>query len=314
MFSGASTTGHMRAAGVGARVGVGPALGLDGESLVLFTCPAGARSVGLEIGTPPAAIQEWGSMADLWTKKYFDTIYLRRWNLGPPGPPEYEHVDFIARQLPAVHADTLLDVGCGQGRYSLAFAKRGFHVTGLDSSASLLKEARRLALRVGCRIDWILGDMRALPLLPRYRLAILFDSLGFFDTEEEDNAVFHEMARVIRPDGWLVFVVVNGQRILNAFEPQDQQEADGRSIVVQRAFDPVRRIISEVVTIRDGHATYSAERRQRLYGVSELTEAAARGGRIVHSLFGGLTGQPFDQATSAKVVMFCRNRTTAHFD
>ena len=98
-----------------------------------------------------------------WTRSYFDTVYLHRWTLGLPGPEERGQVEFLLGRLSAGPGDRLLDVGCGQGRYSLSFAQRALRVTGLDDSPSLLREARRLTESAGAEVRWVRGDMRALP-------------------------------------------------------------------------------------------------------------------------------------------------------
>ena len=244
-------------------------------------------------------------MTDLWTKRYFDTMYLRRWALGPPGEAEYRHVDFLLSQLTAVPWDTLLDVGCGQGRYSLSFADRRMRVTGLDASPRLLHEARGLALLSGTDVSWVRGDMRALPFTRGFGAAILFDSFGFFDSEEEDEAVIREMARVIVPEGRVVLAVANGPRILSAFEPHGREERDGRIVAVQRELDTSTCVVREFITVEEDGAQYSAERRQRLYSSTELADIAERAGLTVHSLRGDLAGGPFDEATSVKIVMIC---------
>ena len=54
----------------------------------------------------------------------------------------------IERRVEALKAagahpgDRLIDVGCGTGHYSIAFAKEGFEVTGIDFSAPMLERAR----------------------------------------------------------------------------------------------------------------------------------------------------------------------------
>jgi ubiquinone/menaquinone biosynthesis C-methylase UbiE len=244
-------------------------------------------------------------MTDLWTKRYFDTMYLRRWALGPPGEAEYRHVDFLLGRISAVPGDTLLDVGCGQGRYSLSFADRGMRVTGLDASPRLLREARGLAHLSGTELRWVLGDMRSLPFTCGFKVAILFDSFGFFDTEADNEAVIHEMARVVVPGGHVVLAVVNGPRILNAFEPHGHEERDGRSVAVQRELDTSTRVVREMITVEEDGAQYSAERRQRLYSSTELADTTVRAGLTVQSMHGDLAGGPFDEATSVKIVMIC---------
>jgi ubiquinone/menaquinone biosynthesis C-methylase UbiE len=58
------------------------------------------------------------------------------------------------------HGGSVLDLCCGPGRHSLQFARRGFHVTGVDRSPFLLEIARRRASDTGLAIEWVEGDMR----------------------------------------------------------------------------------------------------------------------------------------------------------
>jgi tellurite methyltransferase len=53
----------------------------------------------------------------------------------------------------------LLDLGCGEGRNAVHFAKHGFDVTGLDISAAGLEKARRLAEETGVAISTIHGSI-----------------------------------------------------------------------------------------------------------------------------------------------------------
>lgn len=244
-------------------------------------------------------------MAVAWTRRYFDTMYLRRWVLGPPGETEYRQVDFLLGRLAVVPGEALLDVGCGQGRYSVAFAARGIRVTGLDASPRLLREATALAGLSGTELSWTLGDMRALPFACGFRVAVLFDSFGFFETEAENEAVVHEMARVVVPEGHVVLAVVNGPPILSAFEPHGREEREGRTVVVERTLDLSTHVVREVITVEEDGRPYSAERRQRLYCSAELADVASRADLTVQSVHGDLAGGPFEEAASKKIVMIC---------
>ena len=57
----------------------------------------------------------------------------------------------------------LLDLGCSWGRWSLAAAKRGFNVVGLDPSLGALMAARRAAQALGLQSRYVCGDARFLP-------------------------------------------------------------------------------------------------------------------------------------------------------
>lgn len=55
----------------------------------------------------------------------------------------------------------VLDVGCGSGRLSVALARAGAEVTGLDTSAERLSEAGRRATEAGLPLTLVEADMEA---------------------------------------------------------------------------------------------------------------------------------------------------------
>jgi SAM-dependent methyltransferase len=103
--------------------------------------------------------------------------------LGFPDETVFRHVDFIIGEFGASEGSSLIDAGCGQGRYSLAFAARGFHVTGLDASEILLNQARVLESDMAARVRWVLGDMRRPPATDTYQYGVLLDAFGFFEPD-----------------------------------------------------------------------------------------------------------------------------------
>jgi len=124
--------------------------------------------------------------------------------------PVAERVDFIVAQvrqrLSAVEI-LLLDAGCGTGTYSLAIAKRGFRVTGIDSSQDMLVEAGRKGSVAGVPVNFLVGNILRLPenlvvdaILCRGVLNDLIDTAS-------RHAVFSSFAAVIRKGGVLVLDV-----------------------------------------------------------------------------------------------------------
>src|SRR5207249_11212331 len=69
---------------------------------------------------------------------YYDLIYHALVN--------YEgDVDFLEEVFRryTVKPGTILDLGCGTGNHSVPLARRGYRVTGIDRSASMIAQAKR---------------------------------------------------------------------------------------------------------------------------------------------------------------------------
>jgi demethylmenaquinone methyltransferase/2-methoxy-6-polyprenyl-1,4-benzoquinol methylase len=93
--------------------------------------------------------------------------------------------------------DRVLDAACGTGDLAIIAAKVGANVTGLDFSEAMLERARRKATE----IDWIRGDLLALPFDDES-----FDAatVGFGVRNVADlPGALEELRRVLRPGGRL---------------------------------------------------------------------------------------------------------------
>lgn len=95
---------------------------------------------------------------------------------------------------------TILDVGCGHGRpIGAELLRRGFQVTGLDSSPTLIEHAR--LLNGG---EWIAGDMRQLELDRRFHAVLAWYSL-FHLAPDDQRAVLPRLIAHLGRDGRIVF-------------------------------------------------------------------------------------------------------------
>ena len=79
----------------------------------------------------------------------------------------------IARTLPRSHR-TLVDLGSGEGRDSIYFARRGFRVLGVDISSVGVRKSEQRAARLGVKARFRIGDMRTYRL--SQRVDVVFSS------------------------------------------------------------------------------------------------------------------------------------------
>ena len=149
----------------------------------------------------------------LWAKNY------------PPHPHNPLMVldeQTVLALLPDVSGLTVLDAGCGSGRYLQALKTRGAFVVGMDLSAAMLTRARELTGRV------TRGDLRALPF-DDGTIDVVVCALALGDIAELDDAL-REIARVTRAGGCVIYSVVHpaGEAAgwLRTFE------SDGRTVAV----------------------------------------------------------------------------------
>jgi len=82
-------------------------------------------------------------------------------------------VDFIEKEISFNKEARILDIGCGTGRHSLELSKRGYDVTGIDLSPSMVKKAKELARKKNLKIDFQVRDARDFDFKGAFDLAIM---------------------------------------------------------------------------------------------------------------------------------------------
>jgi SAM-dependent methyltransferase/ADP-ribose pyrophosphatase YjhB (NUDIX family) len=125
---------------------------------------------------------------------------------GPRLPTEND-----LRLLGDVAGKRILEIGCGGGQCSIAFAKQGAVATGIDQSAVQLQHARGLATAEGVRVEFIEGDITTLPQIKTASQDAVFSAYAL-DYVEDAATCFAEVARVLKPGGLFVFSVCHPVR------------------------------------------------------------------------------------------------------
>jgi SAM-dependent methyltransferase len=101
----------------------------------------------------------------------------------------------------------VLELGCGGAQWSVALARRGARMTGLDLSAEQLRFARSLVEREGALVTLVEGSAEELPF-PDASFDVVFCDHGAM-TFADPRRTVPEAARVLRPGGRFVFNIAS---------------------------------------------------------------------------------------------------------
>ena len=101
-----------------------------------------------------------------------------------------------------VEGKRVLDLGCGGGNNSIALAKQGAIVTGVDISKEQIKHAKANAEREGVTIEFCVSSMEDL-ILPEdaYDIVISMAALGYI---EDIESIFQKIAFFLKDRGIFV--------------------------------------------------------------------------------------------------------------
>jgi 2-polyprenyl-3-methyl-5-hydroxy-6-metoxy-1,4-benzoquinol methylase len=238
----------------------------------------------------------------VWTRRYFDELFAKRYSLLYPS----EHATRVAQALESLLAlrpeSRVLDVGCGNGRYSLALAADGFAVTGIDTSRVLLSRARRLAARHGLDVTWQLADMRQLDFHGTFDACIVISSLGFFESDAENEAAMARIVESLRPGGRVFVRLLNGVYAAGHFRPADTEQIGHHTISCSRQLKARPAAIVETIEVSGPKGCRAYDRYQRLFATWDVEQLLSRAGAAVTAFYGDYDRTPFDHEESPDLI------------
>lgn len=223
----------------------------------------------------------------------------------------YKHRDFqgaakevhqMMEWLELSPAAMVLDLCCGMGRHSLALAEVGYKVTGVDLSEVLLKEA--IKQDEVHAITFLSGDMRELPVSGPFDAVVnLFTSFGYFQVDEDNGKVFHEINRVLRPGGRFIIDFLNPSYVSQHLVPESERR-DEEVTIQERRFIEDGFVKKEITLIDES----SGERRHyeeivRLYELADFHSMIEQAGLHMDRVYGGYDGSLYDEFTSSRMIM-----------
>jgi cyclopropane fatty-acyl-phospholipid synthase-like methyltransferase len=202
-----------------------------------------------------------------WYREWFNQDYLHLYAHRSAEEAE-AHLEKILSHLQLPEGATILDLGCGAGRYSIPLARRGYQVTGLDLSPTLLAEARKS----DAPITWIEQDMRDLSGLGPFDLVLsLFTSFGYFN-HKENQRVLEQVYDVLKADGRFVLDYLRPEEVKRKLIPHRQQMVEGEQVDIECSIEDDR----VIKRIKFPDRMY--EESVALYTLEELTSQLAIAG------------------------------------
>lgn len=225
--------------------------------------------------------------------------------------PEKDLASGVAEAKAAVAALALgkgarvLDLGCGNGRHSLALAAAGYDVVGVDASSELLRAAAEARDAAGLNCELLLADMRDLPLetlAPCQAVVSLFTSFGLF-SDADNERVAKGMAACLVPGGRLLLDLNNRTTLEAAHGTRTWSEREGGYLLDEFSYDAdAHRFFGTRILITEGR-----ERRypfdHRAYSEPEIRALLRRAGLRVLAVHGSLERTPFNARSPRMVVV-----------
>jgi len=194
---------------------------------------------------------------------------------------------------------SFLDLCCGPGRHSLALARQGFRVTGVDIQAAYLESARKQAQAEALAAEFVQADMRRFCRPDAFDAAInIQTSFGYFEDQAENRQVLVNLQQSLRQGGALLLEMVGKEILARDFHRH------GEVILLEE------RTVSKNWTWYERQGIMlNGEQRQdyrfahSIYSAAELEALLTESGFRSVAIYGDLAGGPYDHAARRLVAV-----------
>jgi SAM-dependent methyltransferase len=116
-------------------------------------------------------------------------------------------------RLPTGGGESLLDIGCGWGRWSVAASRKGYRPVGIDPSLGAVLAARRVSDQLGTHGIFVVADARHLPFRADFFDIVFSYSVLQHFSKDNVNIALREVARVLKQGGTSLIQMANAAGI-----------------------------------------------------------------------------------------------------
>lgn len=246
-------------------------------------------------------------IADIYQDgKHYDQLFLT------------DHEDFsFWISLAEKFGKSILELACGTGRITIALAKAGFKVTGIDYAEGMLTEAREKSTQAGVAVEWVKGDMRDFNLKKKFSLIFLAaNALCHLLTLDDFEASMAAVRNHLTPNGrFVISVFVSRNELLinkpgERFPFSEYEDPNGRGrIVVTESYEyeadtQIKRIKTHH-SIPGEEVEIEGELNLRMYFPQELDALLKYNGFVIENKYGSEDRRKFDKNSETQLIV-CR--------
>lgn len=232
-----------------------------------------------------------------WWRTFFDAAYVRIWDQAQVSGDVEQQVEGLWSLLGLQAGCSVLDAPCGYGRFSLALAKRGARVLGVDLSSDTIAEAERRRDDLGSdQLRYRLHDLRKPLAETGFDVALnLFTCLGY-GNEADDAAVLSTLRAAVRPRGIVFIETMHRDRFVADVatgRSLSMRLPDGTLVIEEPRLDPITGRVEAKWYWSGPGGSGEKEASLRTYTATELVRLVEAAGLTVRSTHRGCFPEPF---------------------
>ncbi|OGO21372.1 MAG: hypothetical protein A2144_03875 [Chloroflexi bacterium RBG_16_50_9] len=177
--------------------------------------------------------------------EYYDLIYQDK-----DYEAECDFIELVFKKYSREPVKSVLDVGCGTGGHAIPLMKRGYSVTGIDVSATMLEKAKHRAAASGVTLDVYRKDIRSFNLKREFGACIEMFAVMDYLTETSDlQKALKNIRQHLREGSLFLFDFWNGLAVLRILPEVRVRTFEEKGIKLTRIVRPELDAINHICRI-----------------------------------------------------------------
>lgn len=236
-----------------------------------------------------------------WFEEWFDSPYYHTLYKNRSDDEAKDFVNTIVSHFHLGNQNTLLDLACGKGRHSMAFASHGLDVTGVDLSKNSIDHALQFAHE---KLHFYVHDMRRAFRANYFDMVCnLFTSFGYFKTSHDNILAAKSMYQSVKKDGTVLIDFVNRAHAVRNIDLKREEMliVDEVKFVIERSYTAERFV--KKIEIDDHGTKFHFEESLNSFTRDEMTALFSSVGFKPVAAFGNYQLDAYDEDASTRMIL-----------
>ncbi|MGG7163305.1 class I SAM-dependent methyltransferase [Clostridium ihumii] len=218
-------------------------------------------------------------------------------------------LDFLKESFQ--NGNTILDVACGSGEYTIGLSKEGYKVNGIDLDEKMIEKAKEKSRTENELVEFKVGNILNLSKSYNNKFNGIFcigNSLVHLDNKDEIEVSLNEMKNLLESNGVLVIQIINYYKVLNLNLdglPTIKNEEKGLEFIRKYVRKDDKILFNTILKIENNNELSNSV---ELFPITydDLIVSLERIGFKDIELFGGFNKNEFDKDKSMPLVIRCK--------
>ena len=151
------------------------------------------------------------------------------------------------KKFSKIKVNSILDLGCGTGNHASHLSNKGYDVTGLDISGSMIKMANSKQIQ---NANFVIGNLADFNLKEKFDSVIsMFAAIGYINNNKDLKNAVNCVREHLKPGGLFIFDCWNGIGVMHDFPTSRTREVEKNNLKIIRKSYPYMDFMGHICTV-----------------------------------------------------------------